>query len=199
MKKQRTKTIITTVVLLLALSQGPFLFYYTHGFFKLIFLPLIGIVGLGLTVYLFLGVWRHHSTNTIYHITGLILAFVIGFFTIRTDTLEYLDWKLRQADRDKIVEEVKEGVLVPDDNGTYHLASNTLLPISNGGNDIVINESENGATSVEFYIDRGVVDHYSALLYTDDKNEIAGLDRAIAAGSNRAFKKFSDNWYRVGY
>src|SRR5665213_1736338 len=136
MKKQRNKTIITSVVLLLALLQGPFLFYYTYGFFKLIFLPLIGVIGLGLTAYLFYSVWKHPSTNTLYHLTGLTLAFVIGFFTIRTDAFEYLDWKLRQGERDQIVNEVKKGLLAPDDNGTYHLASNTLLPISNGGNDI---------------------------------------------------------------
>jgi hypothetical protein len=199
MKKRHTKTILTTVVLLLALLQGPFLFYYTYGFFKLIFLIPLGLIGLGLTIYLFFSVCKYAATNTKYHIIGLILAFVIGFFTIRTDALEYMDWKFRKAERDKIVEEVKAGILEPDDNGIYHLTSNTFLPISNGGNDIVITEKENGTTSVEFYIDRGFIDHYSAFLYTNDENEIAGLDRVIANGSNRAFKKFGDNWYRVGY
>lgn len=199
MKKQKTKTTITTVILVLALLQGPFLFYFTYGFFKLIVLIPLGLIGLGLTIYLLVSVFKYQSTNTKYHIIGLTLAFIIGFFTIRTDALEYLDWKLRKGERDKIVEDLKKGLLKPDSDGIYHLSTNTLLPISNGGNDIVINKNENGTTSVEFYIDRGFIDHYSAYLYTNDKEEIIDLDRAIASGNDHEFKKFDDNWYRIGY
>ncbi|NHA05169.1 hypothetical protein G7092_15275 [Mucilaginibacter sp. HC2] len=120
--------------------------------------------------------------NTTYQIAGLSIAFLAGVGTVRPDAMEYIDYKLRFAERNRIVERIKGGLLKPGEADRYGLN---------------IRDSAKGTVSVEFYIDRGFIDHYSAFLYTDDIEEIKALDKAVI--KDHIFKKFDENWYRVGY
>ena len=67
-----------------------------------------------------------------------------------------------------------------------------IPPISNGGNEIAIYKTDKNNLTVEFYIDRGFLDHYSAFVYTNDKKKIQELEE----GAN---KKLDENWYIVSY
>jgi hypothetical protein len=125
---------------------------------------------------------KNKASNTTYHLLGLIIAFTIGISTLRGDVMDYIDWKFRLAERTKIVERIKSGSFKPEDDYNKN---------------IVIKKQDNGIVSIEFIIDGGFIDHYSALLYTNDKKEINALNNAIQ--KDHIFKKFGDNWYRVGY
>jgi hypothetical protein len=198
---QNGKTKLTTIILIAAFVQGPFLYYYTTGFFKLFAMALFGLIGLSLTIRLLINVLKYRSNNTIYNVIGLMLAFIIGITTISGDIIEYLDWNLRKAERNQIVDDVKRGILKPNsplNNGICNLTDNYFPPISNGGNAILINENNNGIASIEFYIDRGFIDHYSAFVYTNDQQEMDHLDKGKGTFVGSA-KKLSDNWYRVSY
>jgi len=186
----------------MAIIQGPLFYYFTTGFFKMIFLVPFGLTGLILTVCLLVGVLKYQSSNTKYHILGLILAFTVGIGTIRGDGVEYLDFKFRMAERSKIVEDVKKGILKPNsplNNGICELPGREVFPISNGGNAIWVEENQAGITSIDFYIDRGFLDHYSAFLYTNNPTEMANLEKAITMKGNHVVKKIDRNWYRVAY
>jgi hypothetical protein len=180
-KNNKTRT--TTILLVIALLQGPILYYFTSGFFKLIGTVIFGLVGLVLTLILFIDILRHKSTNTKYHIIGLIAAFIFGLSTFFWDTpVEYMDFYLRKSERNQIVEDVKKG-----------------LPVAQNSNDIDIDENAKGIVSVRFYIDHGLLDHFSAFVYTNDPNEIRTLNSGVGPFGGGVVKKLDTNWYRVSY
>ena len=177
----------------MALFQGPYFYYFTSGFIKLIFLLPFAIVGLLLSIILFFNLIIHRSTNNRYHIIGLAVAFIIGIFTSVGSGMEFLDFHLRKSERELIINEVKNG---PVKSG--NIADIGFLPIANGG-DISFTKKPNGKIYVEFDIDRGFIDHYSAFVYTDDRKEMSDLDNNNAGAFISSVKKLDDNWYRVAY
>jgi len=198
---RKVKNRTTTSLIILALVQGPILYHFTSGFFKIFGIIFLGLTGLILTLILFIDVVRNKSTNSKYHIITLIITFIFGLSTVFGDIpAEYLDWTLGRWERNRIVEQVKKGILKPDNRhqtGLCHLS--TFLPISNDGNDIDIDENKNGTVYVKFFIDRGFIDHFSAFVYTNDRNEMQQLDGGVGPFGGGVVKKLDTNWYRVSY
>jgi len=191
MNKKR-KTIVTTILLAMSLFQGPYFYYFTSGFIKLIFLLPFAIIGLLLSIILFFNLIIYRSTNSRYDVIGVIVSVIIGVFTSFGSGMEFLDFNLRMSEREKIVDEVKSG---PSKSGS--IADMAFLPVSNGG-DISFTKNPNGTVYVEFYIDRGFIDHFSSFIYTNDQQEIIKLQKgeeAFVSGT----KKLKDNWYRISY
>jgi hypothetical protein len=191
---KRAKTIITTILLIMALFQGPYFYYYTDGFIKLIFSVPFYLTGLILSIILALNLIIHRSTNTQYTVIGLTIAFLIGLLTVRVNAMEYIDFHLQKSKRDKIVEDIKRGVIISE-----HLNDYSFLPISNGGNDITIAKNNNGTIEIEFFVDRGFIDHYSVFLYTNNVVEINNFDKGIATRDMPGVSKMANNWYRISY
>jgi hypothetical protein len=189
---KKSKTIIATILLVMALFQGPFFYYFTSGFIKLIFLLSFEIIGLLLSVILFFNLIIHRSTNSRYHIIGLIVSFIIGIFTCFGSGMEFLDFNLRMSEREQIIDEVKNG---PIKSGGF--IDYSFCPVSNGG-DISFAKNRNGTVFVEFYIDRGLLDHYSAFVYTNDPQEIEKLEKGECDEDivDRV-EKMENNWYRI--
>jgi len=199
---RETKNIITKVLITIALFQGPFLYYFTFGFFKLFGIICFGLIGLILTMILLINILRHKSSNTKYHIIGIIFSSVIGFATISCWPIEYLDWTLRKGERNEIVNYVKKGLLKPNsplNNEMCQLPGPYVLPISNAGNEILILKYGKGIVHVEFYIDRGFLDHFSAFIYTNDPAEIREYNSEIGRFGGGNVKKLGNSWYRVSY
>lgn len=190
-----TKTILTTIALILAFIQGPVLYYCTSGFFELFGADFFGLTGLLLTIILFSQILQHKSSNTKYHLLGFALAFFIGTWTYWRNPTEYFDFKLRMSERNKIIDQFKNGTLK-----SAHLPGSYFLPISNGGNDLDILENGGDIVSIGFYIDRGFIDHASEFLYTNNPDEIQHLETQIRSNDrDTVVKKLADNWYRMGY
>ncbi|TFF34826.1 hypothetical protein [Mucilaginibacter psychrotolerans] len=189
-----TKTIITCIILLMGLLQGPFIYYYCSGFRAMLFLPPYMAVGFALSVYLVIKL-RHKESNTPFIRVGCFVGIGLGIAALLSeDLIEYLDWKLRRGTRNEIVEQVKKGSL---EGG--RLSARYFPPISNGNNYLGVEKSDDKTVSVEFLINAGYLDHYSAFLYTNDPDKIKEIEERIAAGKSEGYNKLDTNWYRVNY
>jgi hypothetical protein len=192
--KERTKTVLTTMLLLMALFQGPFFYYWSEDFTTLFFAIPFGLFGLILSIILLVQIVVNRSPNTKYHIFGLGLTFVIGISTILPGTLmEYLDFYIRKSERNKIVEDVKKGK-------TYQVSSASSYFVADNGNDFDIIENKGQMVTVEFYTYRGLLDHSTGFVYTNIPSEISDLEGKIGNSDNdTTVKKLDDNWYKVVY
>jgi hypothetical protein len=201
MNHKPTKTVMTSILLIMALLQGPYIYYYADGLFGFIIVIPYMLIGLTLLVFLLISL-RHKHTNTIYHFSGLIVSTIIGFASLNSEALiETLDWKLRLSERNKIVELVKQGKLHPNTtyNGTCKLPEDPFPPISVGGNEIEIYKGKLKTVTIEFFINRGFLDHYSAFVYSNDSQEISRMNKEIIARRSPMFRQLKENWYRVSY
>jgi len=137
---------------------------------------------------------KYKSTNSQYHIIGLIVTIIIAFpaGSFQRDIMENLDWKLQLAKRTAIVEQVKAGLLRPNKQGRYMLKNYSFLPISNDDNEIVVTKDKDGFTEVGFNIDHGFLDHYSSLIYTD-------RPQTLPYKNNNTVTTFDAHWYTVHF
>ena len=196
--KSKLYTFLTYLILFLAILQSPLLYYYTTGFLG-IFLGLFYILfGFGCTITFLILSMYFKNINRI-QINILIISMFIGISTLffLDKTMENIDWELRKSSRDEIVALVKGGKIVPNvshNNIIATLDNWSFPPISNGGNEIAIYKSNDTIVTVEFFIDRGFLDHYSAFVYTNDSEQIK-----IFNNNTKSYKKLSENWYKVSY
>lgn len=56
-------------------------------------------------------------------------------------------------------------------------------------------KKENDYITVKFYLDRGLLDHYSAFVYTDDPIKINRLESKVKLDGND--HKLENNWYCI--
>lgn len=206
MTNSRFYSLLTIFVLTLAIIQAPLLYYYTFGLFAFFIVIPYLIVGLGLTVWLLIVVLKSKKSEIVrFQKLGVILIISIGSLTLflGEETIEKLDWWFRRNSRQEIIELVKADRLKP--NVTHNhiictLEDWNIPPISNGGNEIAIYKTDDNRLTVEFYINRGFLDHYSAFVYTNDKEKIQELDERTALNTGlHVNKKLEENWYRVSY
>lgn len=197
--------IMLIVILIMSIIQAPFIYYYTSGFLALFTVALYLFIGLSLTIWLLMAILRNtKGTMTMFHTVGLALTIFIGCVTLffGEDIIENLEWKLRRSSREEIVKLVKADKLKPNvvhNNIICTLDDWDFPPISNGGNEIVIYKIEDMVT-VEFFIDRGSLDHYSAFVYTNNPEKIKEIEKHIDFQTRSHInKKLDKNWYRVSY
>ncbi|HRZ42858.1 MAG TPA: hypothetical protein P5228_09180 [Bacteroidales bacterium] len=184
---------LTIILLILALVQSPFFYYYTSGLLSIIFgLPYI-LISLTITGILVKPLIKR-KLFTRFHLYGVIIAIVIGITSLifGLDLVEKLDWKLRRKERELIVERVRRGEFKGN-----KLKMNSFPPISNGGNEILFDHEPRGSITVTFFIDRGFIDHYSAFVYTTDTARIRRFDARTKSDWKKTSKKICENWYRI--
>lgn len=206
MTKTILYTILTIFVLTMVIIQAPLIYYYTFGLFALFIVVPYLVIGLGLTVWLLIVVLKNkNSAVTRFQKLGVVLTISIGSFTLffGEEIIEKLDWQFRRNSREEVINLIKAEKLKP--NVTYNSIICTLdnwniPPISNGGNDIAIYKNDDNKLTVEFYINRGFLDHYSAFVYTNDKEKIKELEERTTLNKGvHVNKKLDKNWYRVSY
>jgi hypothetical protein len=56
-------------------------------------------------------------------------------------------------------------------------------------------DSTDRAVTVRFYLDRGISDHYSAIIFTNDSSEVKSFDENVSNGGNDF--KLEPNWYII--
>ena len=206
MTKTKFYNILTIFVLTMAIIQAPLFYYYTFGLFAFFIVIPYLIIGLGLTVWLLTVVSKSKNSEiTRFQKLGVILTICIGCFTLffSEEIIEKLDWQFRRDSREEIVELIKADKLKPNvthNNIICTLENWNIPPISNGGNEIAIYKTDKNKLTVEFYINRGFLDHYSAFVYTNDKDKIKELEERTTLNKGlHVNKKLDENWYRVSY
>lgn len=190
----------------MAIIQAPLIYYYTFGLFSFFIAMPYLVIGLGLTVWLLTVVLKNtKSEETKFQKIGVVLTILIGSLTLffGEDLIEKLDWHLRKTSRDEIIELIKADKLRPNvshNNIICTLDNWNIPPISNGGNEIAIHKTVENKLTVEFYINRGFLDHYSAFVYTDDEDKIKELEERMTWEKGlHVNKKLEENWYRVSF
>ena len=185
-----TKTVITFFILILALFQGPLIYYYCNGYRGFLILYPNMIIGFSISLFLVTKI-RHKQTNTPFILIGGTIGILLGLVSLFSEgAIEYLDWTLRKNERNKIVNEIKQS------SANFTSVSN-FPPISNNGK-IHIQRFDDSTILVEFYINSGYLDHYSAFSYTNNSSEMEKLDQHISKKES-GFEKVDSNWYRVSY
>lgn len=195
------KNLLALSIIFLALFQGPFMYYYASGFMaEILMLPYL-FVGFFLSALLLYRIAVKREKTTKFHIAALIFGIIIGTVSIFSeDYLEKIDWYLRKAQREEIISRIKNGSIKYDTNkSVHHLEEFKYALISNGGNDIAISSNEKNQLEVEFFINRGLLDHYSAFVYANDPNEIKRIENDIESTANENNYKIEKNWYRLSY
>lgn len=198
--------VLTVFVLIMAIIQAPLAYYYTSGLFAFFIVIPYLFVGLGLTIWLLSLVTKKSNEQiTVFHRIGVFLTIFIGCvsFIFGEDLIEKFDWNLRRNSREEIIQLIKSKKLRTNNNdkNVLYTLDNWKFPlISNGGNKILISQTELGKLTVEFYINRGFLDHYSAFVYTNDQEKIKELEDYMSIKkSTETNKKLDQNWYRVSY
>lgn len=203
---KNTYNLLTIVVLIMAIIQAPFIYYYTFGLFALFIISPYLLIGSSLTIWLSIVTLRNKKTYiTLPYKIIVFITILIGSssFFWGEEIIEKLDWKFRKSTREEIIELVKINKLKP--NATHNNIICTLKkwnfpPISNGGNEIAIHKTNHNKLTVEFYINRGFLDHYSAFVYTNNTEKIKELEESLSyKKESHQNKKLDENWYRVSY
>lgn len=182
----------TIVLMLLALLQAPILYYYTSGLFSVFVTILYLSIALIITG-IILRSWIKKKDISVFHKAGVSFSIILGIVSSiwGSETIEQLDWKYRRAERESIVKKALNGDIKDE-----VLATNYFPPISNGGKVLVESKSP-GNVTVTFFIDRGLLDHYIAYIYTNDKSLIEDFDARTKSEWHRTNKKIDENWYRI--
>ena len=199
-KSTNNKNLILAITVLgMALIQAPFIFYYTCGMLAVLIVPIFALTGLRLTIILLKRTFDFQKKKIINnYFYAAIAAFIIGIVSLFFIDLNDLDWKLRLKERNRIVNQVKNGEIgSPNKNMLVKL--NNFPPISNCGNEIVVSRREDQTVIVEFFIDRGFLDHYSSYIYTDNEAKKKELEKRINLNLGSFNEKISENWYQVSY
>lgn len=182
--------VMTSTLIIMATIQAPLFYYFTSGLLSFFEMGFYATIGVGLTIPLFLMYKNNKTLRTKFHKYGLYAIIIIGTSSlfIGPKVVEYLDWTLRRKTREAIVTRFKnENPETP----IYKLKDTSFPPISNGGNEILIDKGKNGELTIEFYIDRGFIDHYSAFVYTDNST----YERELKSSSYA--KRLDNNWYKI--
>jgi hypothetical protein len=189
-KKDYFYNTMTSLTLLMATIQAPLFYYYSTGLLSFFVISFYVIIGVGLTYFLFPLNNEKRKTKTTFQKYGVYATIIIGTVSLfwGQQTVEKIDWKLRRGEREQIVAKFKA-----EDPKTayYKIDEFNFPPISNGGNEILIDKRKNGKLTIEFYIDRGFIDHYSAFVYTNDSAYEKELKSSTYA------RQLDKNWYKI--
>jgi len=199
-KSNNNKNLVFAITVLgMAIIQAPLMFYYTCGMIGLFLIPIYALIGLMLSINLLKRTFDFKKNKIINnYFYAAIASLIIGIASFIFMDLNELDWKLRMEERNRIVNQVKMGKLGKA-NKTSLVKLNNFPPLSNCGNEIVVSRKEDQTIIVEFFIDRGFLDHYSSYIYTDNEAKKKELENRINLNLKSLNEKISENWYRVTY
>jgi hypothetical protein len=103
--------------------------------------------------------------------------------------LKGLAWDILTKGNDKYLagnNEFPEGFKYPFDEGFY-----IETPFQNGSGQII----DPRKLTIKFYVDRGLLDHYSAFIFTNDSTRIKEFDQKVKEGAGDHNIEF--NWYMI--
>ncbi len=187
----------------IALILGLYIPYHAHfiasgllGFFESIFFILLCF---GITFYTVLNVFNNKKENKkrfiplLLALTGTTIA--CSIFYVDHKTFEEINWRMNYDTRKQIVKEILNNKTKTEEFKLQQL--HTWIPVSNGGNEIFVQNSKAGIT-VKFWIDRGFLDTHSEFVFTNCPEELANIRHLLKVHPNNGhYRKIEPNWYRL--
>lgn len=116
-----------------------------------------------------------------------------------------IDWKKEWTKNESRLKALTNDIL-SEGNAKYHIGNNDFpdhfdYPFDEGysiRNSYYAGYTDHIVTkniTITYYVDRGLLDHYSAFIFTKDSATIEELDRNVKNGGNDF--KIEPNWYMV--
>jgi hypothetical protein len=104
------------------------------------------------------------------------------------------EWEKHASELKSLTKEVKENkeAKYQVGNNSFSYPFNDGFYIGYGSRDTLIDTNN---ISIRYYVDRGLLDHFSAFIYTRDSSEIKELEVKVQQGGNDF--KIEDNWYMI--
>ncbi|MBK8089339.1 MAG: hypothetical protein IPK31_16140 [Chitinophagaceae bacterium] len=146
---------------------------------------------------------KNLRTNRIVHLSTAVILFFLTFYNfnkIPNLIIEKVDWTISYNKRSEIVNKVLEEELKPNkdmNNGICELPFDYPI-ISNGGNDIWIDENKNDNTkTIKFWISRGFFDSPQTYFIFTNDNEAKKYYQELVRTKPEYNWQLEGNWYRI--
>ena len=195
----------STKVALIICSLGIFLRFFLHyselGFFEFILfdLPFTKWAIIALLVAILVSQLRKETiqNSAIANFLIIGITFCLVYFIMTPVNLDELDWTINYNKRQSILKLAEERQLKNLSGTTYRIPFPlTLFPYIKS-NDIDIHYSNDNSLTIKFYTDRGLLDNYSAFVYSSDAVQIEELNHRVRHGFYDSKKEA--NWYYILY
>lgn len=110
-----------------------------------------------------------------------------------------IDWKKEWIESGGALKDLTQQIK-KNENGIYKPGNNNFplsfhYPFDEGFSIGYSAQIDTGAISIRYYLDRGLLDHFSAFIYTNDSAELAELEIKIQQDGNDS--KIEEHWYIV--
>lgn len=198
--KHFSKPAAIIAVVLVVLAMLRILFHYSeNGFFEFLLFDL----ALRLFILFFAVVWlvlraiqRKPLLTIATELVVILAGFCLIYFILSPQNLDEADWHINYTRRQKIVALAKAGKLINDGQSILYTIPDSLhLSPFFKNQQVAMSQKENTAVTITFYTDRGLLDHYSAFIYTNNPEDITFFDDKVKNGGNNY--KLAPNWYQI--
>lgn len=168
------------------------LHYSENGFLEFVIFDIfvrLSIIALPLIILIIKVSTETLKKNFIFDCISAVIGYYFMFFSLSHENLDNFDWEINKERREKIIKIIKK------ENDDFHSKkflipdSLALAPLTKSRY-VYINHKKDSLIHVMFYTDRGLIDHYTAFVYTNDSVNINSL---IEEGETR----LSKNWFYV--
>jgi hypothetical protein len=162
------------------------------GFFDfLLTLAFIPIVVLVTVVALIINIKPKWQPKLFFLNLGIgAFTFVVYWFFIDREKIHKLDWDINKEKRETIIELIKEGKIKDE-----KIPDSLELRLNCSSDEFHIQTKTDSSLTVLFYTDYGLLDHYSAFIYSNDSNDLIQLNEQVRNGGNDY--KINENWFEV--
>ncbi|TKK64589.1 hypothetical protein FC093_22225 [Ilyomonas limi] len=117
------------------------------------------------------------------------------YYVLTPAKLDRIDWNTNYKKRQKIVSLAKQNKLNNIGGYLYAIPDSLALSPSCKGKMISIEKQKDTLITITFYTDRGLIDHYSGFVYTNDPTDMENFEERLKEGGNDT--KMEKNWYFI--
>ncbi len=138
---------------------------------------------------------KYPFKNSVLDFAVTAIAFCILYYILTPYYFDKLDWNMNYTKREKIVSLAKADRLKNINGRIYAIPDSLSLFPFLKSHEVAIQTLKDTFVTITFYTDRGLNDHYSGFIYTNDKTDIKTFDDKVKNGGNDF--KLQPNWYLI--
>jgi hypothetical protein len=186
------------IVLIILISFRVILHYTEMGFFEFILFDLIPkwllfILPIGFLIY---RISRKLAVrNSVVDFIVTTIGFYAVYYLLTPYYFDKIDWNFNYKKREKIVLLAKANRLKNLNGSIYVIPDSLSLFPFFKSNEVTIQTLKDTFVTITFYTDRGLNDHYSGFIYTNDTTDMKTFDDNVKNGGNDF--KLQQNWYLI--
>jgi len=191
-----TKFIVIACIILLVLRSV--LHYGELGFFEFILFNLFPnwlLLLLPISILIYRIIKKRIKLSVITDSAMILLTFYTIYFVMTPDNLDQMDWNRNYYKRQEIVRLAKEKKLANVYGSIYKIPHSLHLFPYFKSREINIQYNADETLTITFFTDRGLLDHYSGFIYSNNKEMVESLDEKVKEGGNDYKKEM--NWYFI--